>query len=82
MGEITGRSQLAATDSDGWEGANEGGKAALIASATWSLTMLRTSSSRILGVAADEETGGGPRGPAANAEDDPGDPEGGSIEGN
>ena len=82
MGEIAGRSPLAATDSDGWEGADKRGKAALIASATWSLTMPRTSSSRIPGVAADEETGGGPRGPAADAEDDPGDPERGSIEGN
>ena len=79
LGEMAGGSPVAPTAPEGWEGADEGERAALIASATWSLMMPRTSSSLIPGIAADEETGGGQRGTVGAADDGPGDPEEGSI---
>ena len=78
-GEVAGGSSVAPTAPEGWEGADEGGRAALIASATWSLTMPRTSSSLTPGIAADEETGGRQRGTVGTADDGPGDSEEGSI---
>ena len=58
---------------------DEGGRAALIGSASWSSKMPRTSSSLFLGVTADEESGGWPRVWFGAADDGPGDPEVGSI---
>ena len=66
-----------AGDSDGrkrWEIANEGGRAAMIASTTWSSTMPRTSSSLLPDVTADEETGGGQQESVGAGDDGPGDP--------
>ena len=81
-----GKCRWVAGDSDGrkkWEIADERGRAAVIASTTWSPTMPRTFSSLFPGVTVDEEMGGGQQVSVGAARDDgPGDPEEGSITSN
>ena len=78
-GEMADGSPVTATAVNEWESADEVGRAALIASTTWSSTMPRTSSSQFPDVTADEETGGGPQVSVGAGDDRPGDPEEGSI---